>query len=124
MPAPTPTYLLASAHPALLARVEPVLLRAGAQVAMVPTADAALAAMTGPHPPDLVLLDAGLPGMPLQQLLAAARADEFGQRLPILLIADAITQEWLDRLDEGILDDLIPRDAEGAYWQLRASSVL
>lgn len=124
MPAPTPTYLLASAHPALLARVEPVLLRAGAQVAMVPTADAALAAMTGPHPPDLVLLDAGLPGMPLQQLLAAARADEFGQRLPILLIADTITQEWLDRLDEGILDDLIPRDAEGAYWQLRASSVL
>jgi len=124
MPAHSPTYLLASAEPALLANVEPVLLRAGAQVSIVLTADAALAALTGPNPPDLALLDALLPGMPLDQLLAAMRSDESGQRLPILLIADTITQEWLDRLDEGILDDLIPRDAEGAYWQLRVSSVL
>lgn len=124
MPPPSPTYLLASAEPALLARIEPVLLSAGAQVAIVLSAEAALAAMTGCNPPDLALVDATLPGMPVQQLLAAVRADESGQRLPIVLIAESITPEWLDRLEEGALDDLLPRDAEGAYWLLRAASVL
>ncbi len=98
MPAHAPTYLVASAEAALLARIEPVLLNAGAQVAIVLTAETALAAMTAGHPPDLVLLDAALPGMPVEQLLAAVRAEEAGQRLPIVLIADTITQEWLDRL--------------------------
>lgn len=124
MPAHAPTYLLASAEAALLARIEPVLLNAGAQVTIVLSAEAALAAMTACHPPDLVFLDAKLPGIPVEQLLAAVRAEESGQRLPIVLFADPLTQEWLDRFGEGILDDLIPRNAEGAYWPLRASSVL
>lgn len=123
MPASGPTYLLASAEPALLARVEPVLLCA-AQISIVLSAEAALAAMTGPNPPELALLDVALPGMPVEQLLAAACARESGEQVSIVLIADEVTQEWKARLDEGILDDVIPRDAEGAYWQLRAASVM
>lgn len=118
------TYLLASAEPSLLARAEPVLLSAGAQVSVVLSAQAALAAMTSLKPPDLALVDAALPGMPVEQLLAAVRSDESGQRVPIVLIAATMAREWLDRIDEGVLDDLIPHDAEGAYWQMRALSVL
>ncbi len=118
------TCLLALDDAALLARVESALLGAGAQIHVALTAYAALAAMTGPNAPDIALLDARLPGMPVAQLLAAARSADSSQRLSIVVAADGITQEWLDRLDEGILDDLIPRAAEPAYWQLRAASVL
>ena len=125
MPTLTPTtFLLASAEPALLARVEPVFLTAGIRVNVVLAAEAALAAMTGPHPPDLALLDAALPGMEMGRLLAAARADAVDRPLPIVLISDGVTQEGLDWLGEGVIDDMIPRNAEAAYWQLRTELAL
>jgi two-component system, cell cycle response regulator len=58
------------------------------------------------------------------QLLAAARDQADGPRLPIVLIADNVTQEWIDRLAEGAVDDLILRSAEFPYWQLRLDLVL
>ncbi|MGA7341061.1 MAG: diguanylate cyclase [Terracidiphilus sp.] len=118
-----PTFLLASPEPALLAAIEPVLLRAGARVEIVLSGQAALDSMTAPVPPSLALLDANLPGLApgntIAQLLAAARAHENGRRFPIVLISDAVTQAWVDRLAEGVIDDLILRAAESSYWQLR-----
>jgi two-component system, cell cycle response regulator len=35
-----------------------------------------------------------------------------------------VTQEWIDRLAEGAVDDLVLRSAESAYWQLRLDLVL
>jgi len=123
MTAPPPTYLLASPDPALLAAIEPVLLAAGAHAEIVFTAEAALAAITAPHPPAMALLDVTLPGIPLSRLLASARASTSGSALPIILIAGTITQECTDRLCEGVIDDLIPRSAEPAYWRLRIDHV-
>jgi diguanylate cyclase (GGDEF)-like protein len=104
--------------------MEPLLLAAGARAAIVLSAEAALASLAGPNPPGLLLIDASLPGMPMGRLLATARAQADGPRLPIVLIADTVTQEWIDRLAEGALDDLILRSAEPAYWQLRIDLVL
>src|ERR1035441_246518 len=100
-----PTFLLASHQAALLAAMEPVLLATGARVEIVLTADAALASVTAPHPPALALLDVNLPGMEMGQLLAAMRASDGGKCLPIVLISDTVTQEWSDRLAEGVVDD-------------------
>jgi two-component system, cell cycle response regulator len=123
MPQHAPSmYLLASSDAALLASVEPFLLAAGAQVQVVLTAQAVLASLSGPHPANLLLLDTGLPGMPLSQLLAAVRVE--AERCLILLIADSVTQEGIDRLVEGVIDDLILRSAEIPYWQLRIDLVL
>ena len=58
------------------------------------------------------------------QLLAEARAAEVGQRFPIVLIAKTATDEWMDRLAEGVIDDLIPPAAEPDYWRLRLDTVL
>ena len=80
--------------------------------------------MTAPHPPGLALLDECLPGMPMGPLLAAARAQMAGARFPIVLIADTVTEAWIDRLAEGAIDDLILRSAESSYWQLRIDLVL
>jgi diguanylate cyclase (GGDEF)-like protein len=120
----SPVFLFASPDPELLNKTEPVLLSMGAQVQVVMTAPAALAAMMVPKPPDLVLLDVDLPGMPIERLLAGARASIEGQRYPIVLITDVMTQTWIERVAEGMLDDLIPRRAHGSWMQFRLSQAL
>lgn len=120
----SPALLLASPDPALLRAVEPLLLTAGARVEVVLSAEAAVAFLVGGNPPALFVLDARLPDMPINQLLAAARAIGDGPHVPILLIADTVTQEWIDRLADGVIDDLILRPAEYAYWQLRIDLML
>jgi diguanylate cyclase (GGDEF)-like protein len=119
-----PTFLLASPDPALLHEVEPVLIASGARVEIVLSAEAALAAMSAPNPPNLVLLDVNLPGMEISKLLAEVRAEAGGRRFPIVLISDTITQEWTNRLTEGVIDDLIPHSADSQYWRLRLDLVL
>ena len=120
----SPVLLLASPDPALLGAVEPLLQTAGARVEVVLSAQAVLTFLVGTNPPALLVLDASLPDMPISQLLAAARAIGDGPRVPIVLIADSVTQEWIDRLADGVIDDLILRSAECAYWQLRIELLL
>jgi diguanylate cyclase (GGDEF)-like protein len=57
-------------------------------------------------------------------LLAAAQAEPGGDRLPIILISDSVTQEWLDRMAEGVIDDLMPRNTHPAFLCSRLEAVL
>ena len=117
-----PTFLLASPEPALMAAIEPVFLSTGAHIDVVLTAEAALEKMNGPNPPGFALIDANLPGMETGKLLTAARAQ--GSRFPIVLISDNVTEELIERLADGILDDLILRSSNAAYWQFRIDKAL
>ena len=125
-------FLLASPDPALLSAIEPVLLASGAKVEIALTAEAAMAAITAPNPPTLALLDVNLyapasvnaPGMEIGQFLASVRADGVSACLPIVLIADTVTQEWNDRLADGVIDDILPRTADPLYCRLRLDVVL
>jgi diguanylate cyclase (GGDEF)-like protein len=119
-----PTFLLASSDPALLHALEPVLIAAGARVSIVLSAPAALAAMTASDPPQLALLDVNLSGMPAAQLLAAARAEEIGCPFPIVLLTDSVTDDWLEWLRLGVIDDLVPRSCEAPFWQPRIELTL
>jgi diguanylate cyclase (GGDEF)-like protein len=119
-----PVFLLASHEPILLKEIEPMLIASGARAEIVLSAEAAYVAMTAPNPPSLALLDVNLPGMGMTELLAAVRADAGGRRFPIVLISDTISQEWINRLTEGVIDDLIPHAAEQAYWRLRLDLVV
>jgi diguanylate cyclase (GGDEF)-like protein len=118
------SFLLASPQPDLLAAIEPVLLRAASRVEVALSAQAALDAMNAPQPPALALLDAGLPGMRIDDLLAAVRSGENGRRFPIVLIVDSAEPEWMERLAERIIDDLILRSASESYWELRIDLAL
>jgi len=120
----TSTFVLASAEPGVLSAFEPVLGADGAKVEIFLSAEAALPALTSAHAPTMALIDVNLPGMEIGQLLAAARAEATGRRFPILLIADTVTQEWIDRLAEGIIDELLPRATEPAFLRLRMEAVL
>ncbi len=122
-----PTFLLASGEPSLLAAMEPVLAAAGGRVDVVLSAEAALAAMRARpahRAPAIAVIDEALPGMPVNQLLAAVLAEPAGKRFPIILIADGVSREWADRLNEGVIDDVILRTAEPSYWRIRFELVL
>ncbi len=116
------SFLIASADTDLLARVESIASTFNANAEVVLSAPAALAALTRPNPPDLAVLDSDLPEIKTDQLLAAARAD--GSTFPILLADDHVAPEWMDRLGEGVLDDLVPRGASTAYWEIRVDRTL
>lgn len=121
---PNPTFLLASHDPAVLTALEPPLVASGARVQVALSAEAALAVLAAPHPPHLAILDVSLPGMEIGRLLASLRAEQEDLRIPIVLISDTVTQECIDRLDEGVVDDLMPRTIEPAFAQLRLETVL
>ncbi len=124
----TQTFLLASAEPALLAAVEPVLAADGARVEVFLSAEAALPALTAAHAPSLALIDVNLPAMEpsmgVAQLLAAVRAEESSRRFPIVLISGTVTQQWIDRLAEGVIDDLLPPSNDPAFLRLRLEHIL
>ena len=136
-PQTPPNFLLASPDPTLLAAVQPVLTASGAQVEVVLSLEAALSALARSRTLTLALIDTTLPGMDLpgidprmniDQLLAAVRAGDSGNRAAIVLISDTVTPDWIDRLAAGVIDDLIlhtpGRTADVPYWRLRIEMLL
>lgn len=121
------TVLLASAEPALLTFMERALAADGAQVEVVLSAEALLAAITNSPAPSLALIDADLqvaPPASLSQMLTAARAEATGKPFPIVLISDNLGHEWIDPLAEGVIDDLLPHTQDPAILRLRLGAVL
>jgi two-component system, cell cycle response regulator len=124
LPDTRPTILLASHDPDLLARLELLAAASGAEVRVAMSCETALSALLSPRLPDLALLDAELPDAQLDQLLASARGATGGYRYPIVLLSDTVSKEWRARLQEGALDDLIPRSPENPHWRVRIDAVL
>jgi two-component system, cell cycle response regulator len=133
MPTQTPPrFLLASPHPALLAALEPALAASGAEVEVVLSLEAALASISANKALTLALIDTTLPAldprMELERMLTTVRAEEGASRVPIVLISDTVTQDWIDWLGEGMIDDLLlhapGRTADVTYWRLRIEMLL
>lgn len=116
---PQPTFLLASNEPALLGAVEPVVLAIGARCEIVLSGEAVLARLAVPEPLSLILLDTRLPGMEIGRLLAAARSESDEPHFPIVLFSDTVRPEWEDRMEEGVIDDLLPLTSDPAFLRFR-----
>ena len=125
MPVPASSiYLLASNEPALLAAFEPILTREGGEVEISLSAESALKSMTAYKLPALAVIDDMLPGMPADQLLASVLSGPSGKRFPIVVLSESVTREWLQRLHEGVIDDLMPRKADPSWWRIHIELVL
>ncbi len=120
----SPTILLASGSARLASNIRPALVETGACVEIVRSAQALLESLAGGSVPRLLLLDGDLPGMPLDQLLARIRAAESGRRIPVMMISFGIEPEWLERLAEGVIDDLVPPALPAAHWRVRVDLAL
>lgn len=103
-----PSILIVDDEPALVAVLEPVLDAAGYRVATAATGGAALARI-GTAPPDIVLLDLGLPDMDGKDVIDAIRAVS---PVPIIVISARHQEaEKIDALDRGG-DDYVDKPFE------------
>ncbi len=123
-----PVLLLASHDPNLLRAAETALRASGTRVEVALNAENALERIAAPAPLspvlNLALLDPRLPGMPFEQLLAAARAEAAAMHFPIVLFSDTAAPEWTERLAEGVIDDLIPFDYAPDHLRLRVERAM
>lgn len=121
-------FLLGSHDPDLLKVAEAALRAGGARVDVALSAEDVLGRVAAPAPLspvlDLLLLDSRLPGMPMAQLLAAARAEATGMHFPIVLFSDTAAPEWTNRLAEGVLDDVVPYSCGPDFLRLRADRAI
>jgi diguanylate cyclase (GGDEF)-like protein len=119
-----PEILLATHDSSLSDALGPVLTATGASVAVVDSGEKILAAMAASPSPALALLDAKLPHVNIEQVLATARAANSTNRYPLVLLSDTVSNDWHRRLSEGVIDDLIPRSVQNPHWRLRLDMVL
>ena len=115
--------LLASPDPLLLANLQRILNSLGMCVEIVSTADRAIAAMQTMREQGILLLDVRLAGVSNGQLLAAVAGHEIRKRCAIALIADQVSDEWIARLREGVIDDIVPRNTDAAGWTTHLHSM-
>jgi len=125
---PPPEFLLASPDAALLTVLEPVLRALGSRVEIALTADAALRAMTAHDPPSFALVDTLLterdPASDICDLLVAVRTQVGRQRLSIVLVSDQASKREAELADSGLIEDVVPRTLDAAWWKLRVQTVL
>jgi two-component system, cell cycle response regulator len=121
------TVLLASADPHLAQQLQRTFLALGQTFEAMTSGDELLAAMDAPEgtgtPPGILLLDARLPGAANGRLLAALHERGARRRWAMALIAEQILDEWIARLREGVIDDIVPRSADAAAWQAHLSTM-
>lgn len=117
-----PVFLVASDDPALPAQVEPAFGKWSASMVVVRSAHSAFSALTSGILPQLVVLDTRLTDA--SQLLALLRSDDTGRRVAVLAAADAPSEEWWQRLAEGVVEDLVPLHMAVEWWQVRLDVAL
>jgi diguanylate cyclase (GGDEF)-like protein len=82
---------------------------------------AALLALETLEDSTIILLDVRLEC--IGRLLATVHESGARKRCAIALIAEQVSDEWIARLREGIVDDIVPRNADYATWNKHLSSM-
>lgn len=125
MPAqPNSRFLLASSSAPLASAVQTALFESSVRVEVAWSAHELLNALRSPGLPCLLLLDADLPDMNIDQVLAVAHIGSEPGAFPVVLISHDVPPEWIDRLGEGALKDVIPPNLSPSHLRVRLDSVL
>jgi diguanylate cyclase (GGDEF)-like protein len=117
------SILVASPDPLLLLDLDRILTSLGLRVETLSCGDETLAALAGLEDDSVLLLDTRLPGMRDSRLLAALQESGIHHRCAIALIADQVSDEWIARLREGAIDDIVPRSADAATWNTHLNTM-
>jgi len=124
-----PAVLLASADPRLTAELERLLpamqlsLTSVSDSRHLPAALEAAGQSLTAGTQGLLLLDGRLPEVANCRLLAAVSEPSIRRNWAVALIASEVSDEWIARLREGIIDDIVPREADPPAWRTHLSLI-
>jgi two-component system cell cycle response regulator len=122
-----PLVLVATPDDSLAQDLQRILKSLGMRVQLAQNSELAMTAMgtmLGNGDTDgIVLLDVRMPGVAEGQLLAAIHESGMNRRCAIALIADRVADEWIARLREGVIDDIVPRSADVVGWKTHLSTM-
>jgi len=94
----------------------------GLRVATATDTDAG-AAIASLGDTSIILMDVRSTGLASGRLLAAMHESGVHRCCAIAVIAEEISDEWIARLREGAIDDIVPRGADAATWKARLSAM-
>jgi two-component system cell cycle response regulator len=117
------TVLLASPDSQLSLDLQRIFHSMGLHVETATDSEAAVTAIQTLADSAVILLDVLLIGVANGRLLAAVQESGVHQRCPIALVAESISDEWVARLREGMIDDIVPRSADAAAWGTHLSTM-
>ena len=120
-PISKPIALLASPDPVLAQLLAPIFDSLGFILRPLASAAALLSVSDAYAGVEVILLDERLPGIHRGELLAALQDTGVRRHASIALVTDgemdeSATQRWLERLADGILEDIVPRDSVREQW--------
>lgn len=115
--------LLISPDSSLASELQQIFSSLGLHVETIANEEAALNLLTSLQDSRIVLLDARLAGVANGRLLAAMQESGAHKKHPIALIAEYISDEWIARLREGVIDDIVPRGSDAAVWSAHLSTM-
>ena len=121
---PTPKVLLASPDAASILDLQRIFDLLGLGVELVSDHRTAMAAIATLEGPGILLLDARLPEVANGQLLAAIHESGLRRRCAIALISEQVSDEWIARLREGSIDDVVHRNSDAFTWNTHISTML
>jgi diguanylate cyclase (GGDEF)-like protein len=100
----------------------------GSRVEIALPQEAAMRVMTAHDPPAMAFVDVRLAGKDpmsdITELLVPVRTEVSRRRLTLVLIADAIGERECGFLDSGLVEDMVPRKMDTAWWRLRIERAL
>lgn len=71
----------------------------------------------------LMFLDARLPAVANGHLLAAIHELGIRRRWAMALIVDQVSDDWIARLREGVVDVIVPRDSNNEAWKIHVNTM-
>ena len=116
-----PTVLLASPDALLALDLERVFQAQGWRVQTAVDAATALAKLESLEDAAVIVLDVRLDGA--LQLLAAMHESGIHKQCAIAVMAEQVADEWIARLREGAIDDIVPRNADASAWKKHLSTM-
>jgi two-component system cell cycle response regulator len=119
-----PTVLLATADSQLKIELLRFFGAMDLRVEAVIDSDSVIAATRTLADSAVILLDVRLADVASGRLLAGLQEPGVHRRCAIALIAEAVCDEWIARLREGVIDDIVPRNADAAAWSTHLSTML
>jgi len=118
-----PSILLASSDPAFVLHMRRIFDSLALRFQDVADGDEAIEAMGALEEPGVILLDVRISGVAIGRLLAMIHESGIRRRCAVALVAEKTSEESLALLRKGMIDAIVPLDADAAAWGTHLSTM-